>query len=77
MSFVERGVFGCVPEEKSVEGCWVLAANNPFRCAVCRVNYFFSNGVCERSASYRVNQGALREDVFVLVFLAILMVAFK
>lgn len=50
-----NGTMTCVQQLNSTANCLLLNSNDVSKCAVCSINYYFSNGQCILSKSYKVN----------------------
>ena len=47
----------CLPTADLTANCWVLSAIDDSKCAVCRYNYFYNKGSCEKSLKYWIDMG--------------------
>lgn len=66
---IDNGNFIC--KNAGLENCVYMKADESKECAICRVNYYWKNGLCEKSTKYSVNFVELK-GIFVLVFILLL-----
>ncbi len=52
--FILKDEYKCIKEKETNKNCWIVTNGNIELCGICKINYFYKEGNCEKSDEYVV-----------------------